>query len=174
MGGPSKETKRWYAEHGFDVFPADWGERSATGEGLSHDRMRQEPRVSLTKDGLPPYRGLLVWLQRTESDRQVVEAVEDFLVPYLALMPDPKRRILDSYFADRKTQEAVGEVLGVSHQAVSKQLRAAVRTLVRLIARDAARTATEATLLEENGYDDGARAWYVFARYWEERFGRPY
>jgi predicted DNA-binding protein YlxM (UPF0122 family) len=189
-GRPPKNARKWYAKHGFDVIPEDWGKRDPeTGEGLENvgnaywGESRDGRDRSVTR---LPHGGLhqfVVWLEdhnklstlwheRGEEEREVLEALEDFFTPYIATLPKEKASVLDQYLGQRRTQEQIADERGVSQQAVSKQLRAAFRALINRIAADA-------HIHDEylNIGPDGTAselAWFVFECYWYERFERRF
>jgi hypothetical protein len=181
-GRAPKDARRWYAEHHVDVIPEDWGKRDPeTGEGLENvGHAYWGDSGDARRSGLHRIPGgdflqFVVWLEeggrvsplwsgRTDEEREVIEALEDFFTPYIATLPKGKASVLDQYLGQRRTQEQIASARGVSQQAVSKQLRAAVRALVRRIAEDAP------------GYseDPSKSAWFVFERYWRNRFCRSF
>jgi len=181
---PPKSARHWYAEHKVNVIPEDWGRRDpATGEGLENagsaywgERNRSD---RVTKRGLMSEllwfedNGMLkaLWHQRTDEEREFIEALEDFFTPYIALLPKEKASVLDQYLGLRRTQEQIADAAGVSQQAVSKQLRAAVRALVRRIAQDGGLATLPGN---DHSITDSERAWFVFDRYWLDRFGRRF
>jgi len=181
MKRPPKDARRWYAEHRVNVIPEDWGRRDPeTGEGLENvgdaywGERNHADRV--TKRGVASELlwfeddGLLtaLWQPRTDEERELIEALEDFFTPYIALLPKEKASVLDQYLGQRRTQEQIASAAGVSQQAVSKQLRAAVRALIRLISADWELHDDFINITDEQ------RAWFVFEAYWYERFGRRF
>lgn len=181
---PPRDARRWYAKHGFDVIPEDWGKRDQeTGEGLENagnaywgERNRSD---RVTRRGFESEfvwfenAGQLraLWTSRTDEEREVLEALEDFFTPYIALLPKEKASVLDQYLGQRRTQEQIADERGVSQQAVSKQLRAAFRALVRRIAQDAHSHDEDISKTFETPAE---AAWFVFECYWYDRFGRRF
>ena len=175
-----KDVRRWYSENGVPYIDSDWGPRSETGEGLAadpalpregHDRVsiRDENQLTrLEEQG----RLRFPWLERLDNDQ--LEALEEFLTPYMANLPRAQARVLDVWMYGRKSQRQVADELGITQANVSKRLRAAGRRMVREIA------AVQRFMLEVVGedplddMDDGELAWCAFNTYWKRRFGRAY
>jgi len=175
---PPKFVRRWYAGHDMNVVSEDWGRRDpTTGEGLENvgntywgdraDRVTLLPMRDLERllgEKLGP-----IWSPRTDEERKFIEALEDFFTPYIALLPKEKASVLDQYLGQRRTQEQIASAAGVSQQAVSKQLRAAARALMRRIAED-----WPENELDPERPSSEQRAWFVFQAYWYDRFGRRF
>jgi hypothetical protein len=177
----TKEVKQWYDAHGIEYLPEDWGERDDTGESIGKQssiaqRVGRDKVPAFDPEVLNELEGdeggvvTLLWEQR--EDHAVLAALEDFFAPYLSWMPSPKRRVLVEYLLGRRSQEDIAVELGVSQQAVSKQLRAAVRWVVREIARGV-RADAPAVYVNGDSTDDEL-AWETFNDYWLERFGTPW
>ena len=113
-----------------------------------------------------------MWHARTDEEREVLEALEDFFLPYIAVLPKEKASVLDQYLGQRRTQEEIAAAQGVSQQAVSKQLRTALRALINRIAADA--HIHDEHLFANHQQGNGELAWFVFESYWFERFGRRF
>jgi hypothetical protein len=168
------EVRQWYEANGMEYLPGDWDERSDTGESASyqpqsserhHMKMAEMPDQDRLAEMEDEGKVMLLWEQR--EDHEVLEALEEFFAPYMSSMPHAKRRVLEEFMMDRKSQS---EIAGdrnpeVTQQAVSKQIRAAVRWAVKAIADD-----TPGAGL----YDDEELAWVAFNEYWEGRFGTPW
>jgi RNA polymerase sigma factor (sigma-70 family) len=175
-----KEIRQWYEANGLEYLPEDWGDRADNGESLGYqplerDRIGHE-RVSIGFDekkleALEEFgQVMLLWEQR--EDHEVLEAIEEFFTPYLASMPQAKRRVIDDYMYGRRTQQQIATALGVSQQAVSKQLAAALRWVI-------ARIASDERLKFDDDEDssliqDEELAWVAFNAFWERRFGTPW
>ena len=174
----SDDVKRWYAEHGVEYIESDWGPRDPeTGEGLGadpalpregHDRVSirdEQQLLRLEEQG----RLRFPWLERADATELAV--LEDFLTPYIALLPRAQARVLDEWMYSRKSHREVAETLGMDHSNVTKRLRTAVRRLIREIAND------QRFMLEIVGEDpqddvgDGELAWAVFLEYRKARLG---
>jgi predicted DNA-binding protein YlxM (UPF0122 family) len=175
-----KDARRWYADHHIDVIPEDWGKRDPeTGEGLENVGNaywgEREGRTTLVpvRDLERLLGGKLqpIWRERSETDREFIEALEDFFLPYIAVLPKEKASVLDQYLGQRRTQEEIAAAQGVSQQAVSKQLRTALRALINRIAADAH---IHDEYLHEEGETAAELAWFVFECYWYERFERRF
>jgi len=175
-----KEVRRWYAEHELEYIDSDWGPRLETGEGASKDPAL--PREGSERASIRDEQQLLrleeqgrlrfPWLDRQDNDQ--LQALEDFLTPYVANLPRAQARVLDAWMYGRRSHREVAETLGMDHSNVTKRLRAAGRRLVREIAAD------QRFMLEvvgedpQDDVDDGELAWRVFNSYWLTRFGREY
>jgi len=168
-------VREWYEAHGMEYLPGDWDERSETGESASYQRQeKQRVGDAAVRGGFDDRtleqlesRGevMLLWSQR--EDHEVLAALEEFFAPYMSSMPAAKRRVLEEYLMDRKSQSEIAAERSpeVTQQAISKQLRAAVQWVVKAIA-----DSTPGAGL----YDDEELAWEAFNAFWERRFGTPW
>jgi hypothetical protein len=145
-----KDVKRWYREHDMEYIAEDWGARDPeTGEGLEN----ADVRGGKWKGGRQASTAFLnftqwlswledqgvvepLWRPRSVDDRAYVVALEDFFQPYLGLLPRPKGNLLAEYMGSRRTQADIAEATGRTQQAVSAQLKTALRALIRRIAED--------------------------------------
>lgn len=178
-----KDVVAWHLEHGIEYIPKDWGERDAvTGEGLENagnEYWGEREHHSVSSWPLTPavleaqaHRKTL-WPPRSGSDRDVMDALEDFFEPYLSMLPRPKGNVVREYMGFRRTQSTIAERKGITQQAVSARLLSAVRHLTRIIAIDD-------PLYRELAAGDGRRSFQdeapaaaqrVLNVYWTKRFG---
>jgi hypothetical protein len=175
------DIRQWYEAHGMEYVAEDWGSRSDTGEstGRAPD-VRERPhsgRVA-SYDGKAFEQmedlGLVGFLWTQREDHDTLDALEEFFTPYLATMPHAKRRLIDGYIYNRRSQARLAETLGVSQQAVSKRLAAALRWLVKTIADEQRFLAEVAGDYETMSAEDEELAWHSFNTFWEGRFGTPW
>jgi len=167
--------REWYEAHGMEYLPGDWDERSDTGESASVQQVRSdrfgqghvyggldEAKLAFLED-----EGLVMLLWEQREDHEVLAALEEFFSPYMSAMPHSKRRVLEQYLMDRKTQSEIAAERdpAISQPAVSKQIRQAVQWVVKAIA-----DSTPGAGL----YDDEELAWEAFNAFWERRFGTPW
>lgn len=184
MSMTDKEVRQWYDAHGMEYDAEDWGPKGDNGESLGK---QSSERARVGREYVSPYDphslyelehdegGVvrLLWEQR--EDHAVLEAVEEFFAPHMAVMPGAKRRVLEEYLLGRRSQTDMAGELGVSQQAVSKQLRSAVRWVVRDIADDQRFHAEVAGDMETaSTTDDAALAWTAFNTFWVRKFGTPW
>ena len=125
-----KEIRKWYADHGVEYIPEDWGAR---GNKMNFMGTSMPSYIlMLEEEG----RAKPLWPQRGDGEREYVLALEDFFAPYIALLPRPKGNLIEEYMGMRRTQADLARSEHVSQQAVSKAMKAALRSLTRLIAKD--------------------------------------
>ena len=169
-----KDIKKLYEKYGIEYLPEDWGKRSDTGEGL--ENLPDPDRHSNTSSGW--FAGLqddapfkVLWRARTEGEQEEIEALDEFFAPYLIRLPLAKQNLIHDYMGWRKTQTDIGREVGVSQQAVSKDLHAAVRALTRLVAEDDPMFERPRDNRRRSRHDENDAAMRVLNAWWFERFG---
>lgn len=175
-----RDIKKWYSQHNMEYIPEDWGLRDPdTGEGLTGtsaaDR-RTNNKVhtgwfspGYFAGGREPFSAL--WRARTEFEQEEIEALDEFFAPYMIQLPLAKQNLIHDYMGWRKTQTEIGEETGISQQAVSKDLRAAIRQLTRLVAEDDPDFIPAPDGRKRNQALEDEAAGRVLNAWWEKRFG---
>jgi hypothetical protein len=104
----------------------------------------------------------VVWAPRSEHDRAVVVAVDDFFETHLpALRPERKQQALEDLMFTQKSLRELAADKGITHKPVQRARTRALSWVVRELA----------TQWPDPEGSDEQRAWAVFASYWRDRFG---
>lgn len=139
-----KDIRRWYHDHGIPYLEEDWGERADTGEsgGPQTQQPQRAAGASVRTIGSTPdmmwwwEKQPWPWRERGDSERDWLLLLDDFFLPYLALLPRAKGNLLRQVFGDLATYQEVGDAERVSRQAAQQSTVRALRALTRVIAED--------------------------------------
>jgi hypothetical protein len=178
------EVKKWYRENGMEYIPSDWGPRSDTGESagsdLPKDRFGGNSEMAHSREfpvhfwpnwAADENAGVgAMWPPR--EDQEEVDALDEFFAPYYLRLPQPKANLLMDYFGARNTQSELAGPSGVTQQAISKDLKSAVRALTRLIAEDCPTFNPPEDGRKRDDAEEGRAAQEVLNTWWYERFGK--
>lgn len=143
-----REVREWYRANGMAYVEDDWGPLSDTGESDGKQSIERErlggddtsrrvlqldtERVVMYEDAGRVYP---LWhTGRTPEERKRMEQLEDFLLPYIALLPRPKGELLRSVMNDQLSFE---DVPGYTDRHNARRaVKRALRALIKVIAAD--------------------------------------
>jgi hypothetical protein len=136
------DIRRWYHEHGMPYEEEDWGPRDEHGESAGPQNQRQERKDLVRSSDSSPGRlwwwekQIFPWRPRTPHERDWANLLDDFFMPYIAMLPRPKLNLVQQLFNDLKTYTEVAEYEGTARSTAHENVQRAVRDLTRLIAND--------------------------------------
>jgi predicted DNA-binding protein YlxM (UPF0122 family) len=176
-----KDIKKWYQQHGMEYIEEDWADDSLQPGDAGYQNPRSyrakgtvaDPiRLGLSKlmEHIEQEGGLLIlWGER--DDRELVEVLEEFFDPYIAMLNYPKGNVLRQFINDRFTYAEAAEEGSLSRWGAWKQVRSAMREVVKLIAQDDLYPSRWKAPDRRQRYYAAEKeaAWRVFARFMERR-----
>jgi hypothetical protein len=173
-----KDIRRWYHDHGIPYQEDDWGPRDEVGESIGRqveegERTREVRSSASTPDRMWWWeKQQFPWRERTPSEREWANTLEDFFTPYLAMLPGPKLRLMEQVFNDTRTFAEVAEAGAYADRSgPRKAVQRALRDLTRRIAEDNPHWEPPADARRRNYAEEEEAARFVFVKYVTDRLG---